>query len=409
MKDFFLQAELKSFFDDIGQSLASDREQRKEHEKRESPAFNSLNFFWLGENKISELLAFFLNPNETHAQGEVFLKCFLDRFELWPEVKSNQSLRQARVELEHRTDHFRRIDVTIEFEDINFWIGIENKVGTAADQPDQLSHYADYLSKKSNCYILLYLTPDGNLPSIESIGELRRKQLEESGVLRYLSYRGHIIDLIDEFEDNSESEKVKTFIRDFNQKLRQWYGGETNMGESTHIKEFIIENNKVALTLDIFEAKDEVLQSLLFSLVAELKTYLEKQGYEILELHESLKKVLYSGSGVRFLRIRKNLGNASEIGFEFEARYGGGFSYGIIEKDAQNYFNKLPSYEKYLTSSLWPIYNYFDEVFNNWGTSIVPWRLMIRPSKGEESPMMKELRERIEELEGEISASARMR
>lgn len=71
--------------------------------------FNVFNFFDVGENKTSEILAYFLNPKEKHAQGDVFLDSFL---KLLPEnVKTNNELRNAKVKCEYTIDNNRRIDI----------------------------------------------------------------------------------------------------------------------------------------------------------------------------------------------------------------------------------------------------------------------------------------------------------
>ena len=72
-------------------------------------AFNPLmQFFHVGENKLSEILAFFLDPNESHGQGRLFIDSLLKAFELEESVGQFFS---CRVKTEKSTPDYRRLHI----------------------------------------------------------------------------------------------------------------------------------------------------------------------------------------------------------------------------------------------------------------------------------------------------------
>jgi hypothetical protein len=147
-KNHFLT--LFSKFNEIDQTI-------KKENKESSYLFNPLSFFEIGENKMSELLAFLLNPNANHGQGVIYLQEFCNHFGI------DKDFQDFFVETEHVTDKNRRIDIFIKIDDR--YIVIENKFMWAVDQENQLDDYFDYARKKNpqfdghNVYCF-YLTPD---------------------------------------------------------------------------------------------------------------------------------------------------------------------------------------------------------------------------------------------------------
>jgi hypothetical protein len=184
-----IATQLTTFFEGLRTGVYCIRDLRKNYDKKMAFDFNSLNFFQLGENKTSEIISFFLNPNAAHGQGDAFLKCFCSvllpsgAFTLHLEDYST-----AVVKVEEPTDENRRIDIVVRFPKKRLIIGIENKIW-AKDQEEQLDHYVQYLHKESDGhYHLFYLTPFGHLPSQESIIKEKYDKLAEDEKLSLLSY-----------------------------------------------------------------------------------------------------------------------------------------------------------------------------------------------------------------------------
>lgn len=130
----------------------------------------------------SAILAELLNPSGTHGQGIQILKEFIEI----SAIKIDSPLENAIV----RTEHFckeenGRIDILLSFGKKECII-IENKV-FASDQPEQLARYNNWANREQfNRVHLVYLTPEGELPSEQS-----RKGLDLDQIV-LLSYREHI-------------------------------------------------------------------------------------------------------------------------------------------------------------------------------------------------------------------------
>jgi hypothetical protein len=110
-----------------------------------------------------------LNPYGRHGQGSKFLKLFLEGV---LKFKSYGDISVAKVERESLTRENRRIDFTIECE--NIIIGIEMKID-ASDQNHQLFDYYEelqYRAKNKKRIELYYLTLDGKSPSSKSLNLL---------------------------------------------------------------------------------------------------------------------------------------------------------------------------------------------------------------------------------------------
>ncbi len=140
--------------------------------KNESCDFNFFSFFKINETKHSELLAFLLNPYETHGQGKLFLNLFLEKIGIEDFDDSKWTV----------TAEKERIDILLTRLDPHSVIIIENKSNWAIDQPHQLYRYwydqihsknlnIDYESEEcKKRFKIIYLTPDSSkMPSEHSL------------------------------------------------------------------------------------------------------------------------------------------------------------------------------------------------------------------------------------------------
>ncbi len=107
-----------------------------------------------------------LNPNGAHGCQALFL----DEFFKNRDKKMLKNLQNSDVVLEDRTDDNRRVDIAVYTDDEIF--PIEVKIW-AEDQKSQLSDYWNYYLEHGNVNCIYYLTPNGHLPSNDSLGELR--------------------------------------------------------------------------------------------------------------------------------------------------------------------------------------------------------------------------------------------
>jgi hypothetical protein len=122
------------------------------------------------EVRHSNFLAWLINPRESHQQGTMFLRLFLDAVVqcVGEEHAVAATLRasdatEGAVEVQREAE---RLDLRIVLPTIKVVIGIENKV-FAAEQTGQLGRYAESVQRAFGDWrsLLLYLTLDGDLPS----------------------------------------------------------------------------------------------------------------------------------------------------------------------------------------------------------------------------------------------------
>jgi len=169
--------------------------------------FNPLDLFAIDENKISELLAFILNPNSSHGQGDIYLKEFYNHFGI------EDNFQDAVVETEHVTKKNRRIDIFIQTDES--YIIIENKYNWASDQDSQLHDYFEYarnknLESKGHNIYCFYLTPDKELknPTKSSKGKI------PEGKLFIKDFNSDIGSFLEKCREISKNVKMQLFIND---------------------------------------------------------------------------------------------------------------------------------------------------------------------------------------------------
>jgi len=349
---------------------------QKSYESELAFRFNSFNFVNPDENKYSKILAYFLEPRQTHGQGEVFLNLFLQSVELTDKATAADFVK---IKCEHSTDDRRRIDILITFKN-KFVLGIENKVW-AKDQKEQLKDYNSYLQKLSpNNYCLLYITPYQNDPSELSVGDLKLfKDLEMNGLYKSIGYTDYIIDCVHNWAINCRAERVRCFLLDFEQYLKNEFLGETFM-EETHIIADYALNNKENL---------EVAFATAHSIDTIKEILLNKLGLQIKEIANSNNLIM--GYPYNFVlnqnyskfSLKKKNWKYGSICFQFDSKYANNFRVGIVYQGIGDEpiqipeglgnqilkrFGKTKSKENW-----WLFFDHFEGVYKNWGNQSQPW------------------------------------
>ena len=161
-------------------------------ERTTAPRVNILKVLNLGHDEMrhSRMLAWMLDPHETHAQGTLFIKGFLsaiklnDRIDEYiPEERENGARGE---DIEVFRERPGRIDLAVIANEL-FAIFVENKV-RAGEQQDQLERHWDTLNEyaerewqipPTNRH-LVFLTPTGRAPS-SLYSQLRFPQLIQLG------------------------------------------------------------------------------------------------------------------------------------------------------------------------------------------------------------------------------------
>lgn len=214
----------KRTLDDTFAGVADVHKRINEENFKTSNLFNPLHFFDINENKMSELIAFLLDPQGRHGQGDAYLKHFCKYF--CPDVfclDEADDFEPVRIHCEKTTDEQRRIDILVQVRDVSFII--ENKFRGAMDQENQLNHYFDYMSKqvkqrlKDNIF-LFYLTPDGKEPSDFTLSDEVKKTLLEGKKLKIASFKRlsnnqkSVVEWLEQCGTASQSQRMKDFIDD---------------------------------------------------------------------------------------------------------------------------------------------------------------------------------------------------
>lgn len=248
---------IKEILSIVKSKIEAHTEFKKEYNKQLAFDFNLFNFFNVGENKVSEILAFFLNPKESHGQGNIFLKEFVTAF-----YKEDVDLSNAYIECEKIITNKRRIDLYIKLKD--FTIAIENKIW-ADDQPNQLKDYATFLEKETKGnFLLLYLNPYGSIPTEKSIDNEYKEKLFSKEQYKKISYKNDILILIDKWSAICEADNVTFFIKEFKKYLKIKFLGNNTINMSAKLRE-IIKNNQVEVTALVKEYNtigDEIVSKL---------------------------------------------------------------------------------------------------------------------------------------------------
>lgn len=129
--------------------------------------FNLIKLLKMGASEVhthTPIIADLLNPKGSHGQGKIFLREFINLFDINFNLDD-----EIIIEREFRSDK-DQIDILIE--NSKKIIIIENKI-YAADQKDQLYRYYRYCIGKNKVPILIYLTMNNKNPSKYSLGKIK--------------------------------------------------------------------------------------------------------------------------------------------------------------------------------------------------------------------------------------------
>lgn len=258
MKEF---SKIEQLLTVVKSKIDAHKEFKQEYNKQLAFDFSLFNFFNVGENKVSQILAYFLDEKQNHGQGNIFLNEFVNLF-YNQELNINNSLNICEKVITNN----RRIDLYIELLDTNprTIIAIENKIW-ANDQKDQLKDYARYLEKKSKGnFLLLYLNPYGEEPSKNSIDIDCKQKLIDKKQFRIISYKEDIINLINKWLAICEADNVSYFIKEFKKFLEIKFLGNNTLNMSKSLRKIIYNNeDEVKSLVNEYSAiETEIIQKL---------------------------------------------------------------------------------------------------------------------------------------------------
>lgn len=252
--------------------------------------FNTISeFFYPDENKLSDMLAFLLDPNASHAQGCLFLELFDKQFDL----KLNPSeASKIDVKREDTTAQNRRMDIVIDCDGRK--CVIENKIW-AADQKDQLKDYIDEIKQRSNEWKVIYLTPHGDKPSEDSLPEDRREEI------LCLSHGDDIPSWLSLCVGRCKSDKVRDFINVLISYTQQEFGNSMIEDEIAACEQFLEKHPDICGLLPALESArwnvQKGIEEKSFSIFGELFFNLMNENGYLLNCHISSDTVKDSFKG----------------------------------------------------------------------------------------------------------------
>ncbi|MFW5659066.1 MAG: PD-(D/E)XK nuclease family protein, partial [Bacteroidota bacterium] len=255
---------------------------RQLYEPTTAHRFTTFNWIDLEENRLSRILAYFLNPAGGHGQGRLFLETFVSMVNshIQRDVRLN-NYNQVVVETEAVTanlDANNRIDILVTLRSqagISFGIGIENKIW-AHDQPKQLESYVTELETRfgPDNYLLIYLTPFEREMVEHTIASAKRKALEGTALIA-LTYDEHFVAktarsnrLFAQWMHYCQAERVRWFLKDINDYFLQHILQESAMADTEELVKLIKERNNLAPALaELFFAAKPAVEQLVYGKV----------------------------------------------------------------------------------------------------------------------------------------------
>ena len=236
--------DINNFFTHADNQIKKIEQERKKFGRKSAPWFNPIDFWDVDERKVTEILAFLLDPNESHEQGDRYLRHFITRFGL----DSFTFTRRDKIVVQSNlsTDEGKKIDIVIYKNSFEVAIAIVNRLGLSSSELQmELEHYSRYLwNRTGDDYCLIYVTPKVKTVTPKSLSKEERRELERSKKFKHLAYEEHLIDCFAEFAEITESERVKLFLKDFEKVMRKKYIGEKDLEAKQAMVDLINRNQK---------------------------------------------------------------------------------------------------------------------------------------------------------------------
>lgn len=147
------------------------------------------------EDAHSNILAWLLNPEESHGLGDAFLRDFVRR------VFDKELLKYFPVKVKRESqDGDDRLDIVVEGN--NWWLIIENKIDST-EQENQTKRYADHWRNRGiigENVFLAFLSPSGWLPESRDFKPVSYRTIQK--LLENQKFQGDSDFLIRHFKDH---------------------------------------------------------------------------------------------------------------------------------------------------------------------------------------------------------------
>ena len=233
----FSRTQLDCFFRAARRHLDAFEKARFRRDKEEATGFNVFHFIEPDENRLSDVLAFLLDPKDSHGQGDIFLRSMFEQLGLVADAKRIQDATVRREAATHNIlNSRRRMDIVV---DAGAWLAIENKVDSP-EQPEQVKDYLEHLhyyTRRSSVEAaLIYLSPNGRPP--ESVSRALIGELKASGKLHCWSYQVDLRQWLYRCRRDCVAPKIRAFVSDLMAYLETHFQREkVNISEEENYEE----------------------------------------------------------------------------------------------------------------------------------------------------------------------------
>jgi len=233
----------------------------------------------MGENKLSQLIAFLLDPAADHDQGAVFLKQFL---RLAGMSVPDADLDHAIVETEALTDRLaayrRRIDILVRVG--GRALAIENKPW-AGDQTAQVNDYlAQLQASHPDRHKLIYLSQKEK-PNPLSISDVAWEAARISGRCDTTNFTD-LATWVGECAKLAQAEGVRRFVDDFSKLLRQVFAKDVDVTEAAAIAKDLLRDTESITAAFAVAAALPTAKTILFHRLVE-QTRVAASGWVVQE------------------------------------------------------------------------------------------------------------------------------
>ncbi len=365
---------IEEFLLDVYKHLNALREARVRYASRLAPDFNALASLDPDELRLSQILKELLSPTGTHAQGSVFLKLFLERFDLAQQFLPHIGNVSATTEksMDRLPNSTRRMDIHLDFGGMAA-IAIENKPW-AGDQQGQCQDYLKQLGKSHPAtHCVIYLSGTGNPPSETSLCTTNREQAENDGRFKILAYP-QLIEWLKDCRRECQADRVSLLLSEFADYIQKQFVG-MEMTEMQDVVNVALRNGQtLQAALEVANAQHEIRYQLLNSLNETIRAELQRRGLGGWVLCGELNAETSS-----HIRIRCPEATQYSVSFEFVMPNYQQLDCGILKNnralpdlpDVRECLNRIIGNSRNPTD--WRPWHRKFSPYSNWSVRVKPW------------------------------------
>lgn len=265
-----------SLMANVSHILRAHQKAKELYVNRFAPDYSVFTFIEPDELRLSKIVAWLLDPDQTHGQCGLFLRLLLQVLGVEARFEDCRHA-SVRTEVPVRDG---RMDVFVSMP--GFQLAIENKPW-ARDQHEQLKRYFTHFDAlRPTNYQIIYLTAKGTYPSSLCPKEADRRVSVKQ--LRLWGYDSEVLAWLARCQSECRADRVSIFIDEFSRYIRATFAGLKDRTMSDHLLEEITgsaENVEAAML--VFQMADPLRKRLLSDLQKQLEDKLPGQKVQVID------------------------------------------------------------------------------------------------------------------------------